>query len=69
MRESEQKMADIAGVKYVEKDPEPIVRRKTIMQVFGMEVLMDEVRLKRTFKSGILKCKAQKSLFDRISLT
>lgn len=34
-----------------------------------MEVLIDEVHLKRTFKLGILKCKAQNSLFDKISLT
>ncbi|KAI6177299.1 hypothetical protein M3Y97_00891600 [Aphelenchoides bicaudatus] len=42
MRESEQKMARVAGVKYVEKEPEPIVRQKTIL-----DLVRDGTLLKR----------------------
>jgi MFS family permease len=31
MKESEKKMARVAGIKYVEKEPEPIIRKKTVV--------------------------------------
>ncbi|KAI6240062.1 hypothetical protein M3Y99_00490600 [Aphelenchoides fujianensis] len=44
MRKSEQKAARFAGVKYVEKEPEPIVRKKTLL-----DLLRDGTLVKRIF--------------------